>query len=44
MRTNLFITTALQNEMKLLHKNQHENAVGKCYENGKATQFNSRQE
>lgn len=41
MRTNSFITTVLQNEMKLLHKNQQENAVGKCYENGKATQFNS---
>lgn len=26
---------------KLLHRNQHENAVGKCYENEKATQFNS---
>ncbi len=41
MRTYSFITTVLQNNMKLLHKKQHEDAVGKCYENGKATQFNS---
>jgi len=31
----------IHHNMKLLHKKQHEDAVGKCYENGKATQFNS---